>query len=73
MNVSPRITLGTRLAGAMAGITLLCAPLVTWASIDYTDSQRDTIVEMIEQLAERHYAKLTYNDEFSSQHLFHCG
>ncbi len=45
------------------------APLHAWALIDYTDAQRETIVELIEQLEERHYAKLEYNDELSSQHL----
>jgi carboxyl-terminal processing protease len=44
-------------------------PLHAWALIDYTDAQRETIVELIEQLEERHYAKLEYDDELSSQHL----
>jgi len=39
------------------------------ALIEYTDEQRETIVEMIDQLEERHYSKLRYNDELSSQHL----
>lgn len=49
---------------------LLCA-LATpaWSLIEYTEAQRDTIVEMVEQLQERHYAKLPYDDELSSQHL----
>lgn len=40
-----------------------------WSLIEYTEAQRDTIVEMVEQLHERHYAKLPYDDELSSQHL----
>ena len=39
------------------------------ALIEYSDAQRETIVEMVEQLEERHYAKLVYNDQLSSQHL----
>jgi carboxyl-terminal processing protease len=41
----------------------------TWALIEYTDSQRETIAELIEQLEDRHYAKLRYDDLLSSQHL----
>lgn len=49
---------------------LLCA-LATpaWSLIEYSEAQRDTIVEMVQQLQERHYAKLPYDDELSSQHL----
>jgi carboxyl-terminal processing protease len=43
--------------------------LPSWALIEYSDTQRETIVEMIDQLAERHYAKLKYDDTLSSQHL----
>ncbi|WP_116364906.1 carboxy terminal-processing peptidase [Parahaliea mediterranea] len=39
------------------------------ALIEYTDTQRETMVDMIDQLEERHYAKLRYDDELSSQHL----
>ncbi|MDH3993695.1 MAG: carboxy terminal-processing peptidase, partial [Gammaproteobacteria bacterium] len=39
------------------------------ALIEYSDGQRSTMVELIEQLEDRHYAKLEYNDDFSSQHL----
>jgi carboxyl-terminal processing protease len=41
----------------------------SWALIEYSDAQRETIIEMIEQLEERHYAKLEYDDGLSSQHL----
>jgi carboxyl-terminal processing protease len=39
------------------------------ALIEYTDTQRETIVELVEQLEERHYSKQTYDDQLSSQHL----
>ena len=37
--------------------------------MEYTQAQRDTILELVEQLQDRHYAKLAYDDELSSQHL----
>ena len=40
-----------------------------WSLIEYTDTQRSTMIELIEQLEERHYAKLEYDDDFSSEHL----
>ncbi len=43
--------------------------LPAWAVIEYTDAQRETIIEMLETLEERHYAKLEYDDRLSSQHL----
>lgn len=63
-------TIRRALSGALAGGLLLAtAALPSFAVIEYSDDQRDTIVEMIEQLEERHYAKLTYDDALSSQHL----
>ena len=53
----------------LSGLFLTSAALPSLAVIEYSDDQRETIVEMIEQLEERHYAKLTYDDELSSQHL----
>ena len=41
------------------------------SAIEYTEAQRDTIVELVDQLQERHYAKLNYNDVLSSEHLDH--
>ena len=52
-----------------SGLFLAAAALPSLAVIEYSDDQRETIVELIEQLEERHYAKLTYDDELSSQHL----
>ena len=40
-----------------------------WSFIEYTKTQRDSIVEMIEQLQDRHYSKQKYDDVLSSQHL----
>ncbi|PLW80996.1 peptidase S41 [Kineobactrum sediminis] len=45
----------------------LAAP--AWSLITYTDEQRETIVELVEQLEKRHYAKLEYDDLLSSMHL----
>ena len=39
------------------------------AVIEYTDTQRETIVELVEQLEDRHYSKQAYTDQLSSQHL----
>ncbi|RLA38641.1 MAG: peptidase S41, partial [Gammaproteobacteria bacterium] len=41
----------------------------SWAVIEYSEPQSETIIEMIEQLENRHYAKLNYDDKLSSQHL----
>lgn len=43
--------------------------LPAWSLMEYTDAQRATIVELVEQLQERHYAKLDYDDTLSSEHL----
>ena len=62
------------LFGTVLGLTLVfglaagVAPS-SHALIEYSDSQRSTMIEMIEQLEERHYAKLEYDDAFSSEHL----
>ncbi len=53
----------------IAFIAALLLSTSTQASIEYTDKQRETIVEMIEQLENRHYAKLEYDDGLSSEHL----
>ena len=54
---------------ALPAVLLGSLSLPSWALIEYSDSQRETIVEMIDQLHERHYAKLEYDDVLSSQHL----
>ena len=58
--------------GALLGLPalLLCSlSLPGWALIEATDSERETIVEMIDQLEQRHYAKHPYDDGMSSTHL----
>ncbi|GAB3272360.1 carboxy terminal-processing peptidase [Parahaliea aestuarii] len=52
-----------------SGMLLLASTAPALALIEYTDTQRETMVDMIDQLEERHYAKLRYDDELSSQHL----
>jgi len=58
----------------LAGLTaaaLLSAAIATpsFALFEFTEDQRETIVELVEQLEERHYAKLSYDDNLSAQHL----
>jgi carboxyl-terminal processing protease len=61
----------TRAAAGLALSFLLSFAFLprAWALIEYTDTQRSTMIEMIEQLEERHYAKIEYDDDFSSEHL----
>lgn len=59
-------------AGRQSAIALLLLALVAnpvSALIEYTKGQRETIVDLIDQLEERHYAGLRYGDQLSSQHL----
>ena len=53
----------------LSACLLSVAALPASALIEYTETQQDTVVELIEQLEERHYAKLRYDDALSSQHL----
>src|SRR5690554_4522538 len=66
---SPRATLRTWSLLLILAFTALLIGGPARAAISYTDSQRQTITELIEQLEERHYARLTYDDELSSLHL----
>ena len=52
-----------------AGLVLSLASWHSWAVIEYSDTQSETVVQLIEQLEQRHYAKHTYDDALSSQHL----
>ena len=56
-----------RLAGYSLLLVLLANPAA--ALIEYTEGQRETIVELIGHLETRHYAGLPYGDELSSEHL----
>ncbi|MHA7817517.1 MAG: carboxy terminal-processing peptidase [Pseudohaliea sp.] len=58
----PWLRTGLALAALLAS-----APVA--AKIWYTGSQSETGAELVEQLEERHYAKLEYDDELSSEHL----
>ena len=60
---------GVGLSALIAGLSFALSPLNGWATIEHSPSQAETIVEMVEQLEERHYAKLKYDDTLSSQHL----
>ncbi|KGE03521.1 carboxy terminal-processing peptidase [Pseudohaliea rubra] len=53
--------------GLALAALLATAPVA--AKLWYTDSQSETAAELVEQLEERHYAKLEYDDEVSSSHL----
>jgi len=57
-------------AALVLPVLLLCSlSLRALALIEPTEAQRTTIVEMIDQLEQRHYAKHTYDDQMSSAHL----
>jgi carboxyl-terminal processing protease len=66
---SPARSTRALFSGVLAGILLCISAIPVWAVIEYSDDQRETIVEMIQQLEERHYAKLKYDDALSSAHL----
>lgn len=54
---------------SITGVLLCAVSLPGWSRIESTDSERETIVEMIDQLEQRHYAKHRYDDGLSSAHL----
>ena len=58
----------SRFTAALA-LCLVLATSPALARIWYTDAQSETAAELVEQLEERHYAKLSYDDALSSQHL----
>ena len=53
----------------LTALLLTTLALPGWALIEPSDSQRETMVEMIDQLENRHYAKHRYDDDMSSSHL----
>jgi carboxyl-terminal processing protease len=67
LNVYSRLKTATLLL--LPALLLSTLPRPTLALIQSTDSQRETIVEMIEQLENRHYTKHRYDDDMSSAHL----
>jgi len=67
--MSPRLSPVNRCI-ARCLLVLLCGlAYPAWAYIDYTGSQQESIVEMLEQLEQRHYSKQPYDDTLSSEHL----
>jgi carboxyl-terminal processing protease len=60
----------TRGAAVAALLTALLVPAVpALATISFTDGQRQTAAELVEQLEDRHYSKRRYDDELASEHL----
>ena len=59
----------TYAAMTLPALLSLFLSLPTWAAIESSESERETIVEMIGQLEQRHYAKHRYDDDMSSAHL----
>lgn len=53
----------------IVALAFYAAASPAWSLMDYTSAQSTTVVELVEQLQDRHYAKLSYDDELSSQHL----
>ncbi len=53
----------------LLAVSLSWYALPAQALIEYTDAQRDTIVELVDQLEERHYSKHPYDDTLSAEHL----
>jgi len=67
--MSSRLSLVNRCI-ARCLLVLLCGlAYPTWAYIDYTANQQESIVEMLDQLEHRHYSKHPYDDALSSEHL----
>lgn len=62
-------TISNRCYAGIFALLLSTIAIPTQALIEYSEMQQETVIELIEQLENRHYAKLQYNDELSSQHL----
>jgi len=66
---------GRASARALASALLLATALGPFAvtpaaaGLTATDAQRETAVELLEQLEKRHYSKLEYDDAMASEHL----
>lgn len=56
-------------SSALLAVVLCLVATPAWSLIEYTKAQRETIIELVEQLEERHYAKLPYDDALSAMHL----
>ena len=73
MKISPCLAFieksGASVSALMAGLAFALSSINALAIIEHSPSQAETIVELVEQLEERHYAKYKYDDKLSSQHL----
>lgn len=56
-------------AGLLTLVTGLGLSTPSLALIEYTKAQQETASELVEQLEQRHYAKLKYDNAMSSAHL----
>lgn len=64
---SMRAFMATRLTASV--LLLLALSTHAQAAIEYSREQRETAIELVKQLQERHYSTLEYDDQLSSQHL----
>ncbi|MGL4564612.1 MAG: carboxy terminal-processing peptidase, partial [Halioglobus sp.] len=53
----------------MSALLLYCLSLPSWAVIEPSEGESATMLELIDQLEQRHYAKHSYDDGMSSAHL----
>ncbi|MEO0437976.1 MAG: carboxy terminal-processing peptidase [Pseudomonadota bacterium] len=54
---------------ALSGLALLVIVFPAQALVEYSKAQKETVQELLEQLEQRHYSKLKYDDDLSSAHL----
>ncbi|MEM9396129.1 MAG: carboxy terminal-processing peptidase [Pseudomonadota bacterium] len=54
---------------AIQGVALLAVVFPAHALVEYSKAQKETVQELLEQLEQRHYSKLKYDDDLSSAHL----
>jgi len=67
---SAPMTSGRRAVGTVALLAALLVPAAqALASVSFSDGQRETAAELVEQLEDRHYSKRPYDDELASEHL----
>ncbi len=53
----------------VSALLLYCLSLPSWAVIEPSEGESATMLELIDQLEQRHYAKHSYDDGMSSAHL----
>ncbi len=67
--LSKKLQLSTLLSAPALLLYCLGLALPSWAAIEPSANESATMVELIDQLEQRHYAKHTYDDAMSSAHL----